>query len=84
MFCPAASPLYFKAPVTAVAAAAVKGDACGLAAIGTEEGRVMLVAVHKTMAGGLEHPSVLWDRQAAPRRYPPEGHSTRYRRAHLS
>ncbi|XP_026193691.1 uncharacterized protein LOC34619029 [Cyclospora cayetanensis] len=60
-------PLYFKAPVTAVAAAATKGEVGGVAVVGTEEGRVVVLALQWKNAGVLQQPTVVLDRQIVQR-----------------
>ncbi|CDI75145.1 hypothetical protein, conserved [Eimeria praecox] len=60
-------PFYFKSPITAVAAAATKGEAQGLIAAGTEEGNVVLLALQQNAQGVLEPPLVSLDRQITPR-----------------
>ncbi|KAL8455311.1 hypothetical protein Emag_000895 [Eimeria magna] len=60
-------PFYFKAPVTAVAAGSVEEGAFGVVAVGTEDGHLILLIVHRQTAGHLERPAVVWDRQISPR-----------------
>ncbi|KAL8432308.1 hypothetical protein Efla_000892 [Eimeria flavescens] len=60
-------PIYFKAPVTAVAAGALAGGSSGMVAVGTEEGRIMLLSIRQKSTGKLERPVLLWDRQPNPR-----------------
>ncbi|KAL8448156.1 hypothetical protein Emed_003969 [Eimeria media] len=60
-------PFYFKAPVTAVAAGLVEDGAFGVVAVGTEDGHLILLIVHRHTAGQLERPVVVWDRQISPR-----------------